>query len=142
MVEDNVRCQRNASASCSNEGSNKIIDTVKRILALQKEVENVSATTTCIGCNACLLNYCNNTIPVALFLNCCQPFSCFLDTSGATTTFFRLESLADNRYVTLRCLTNDKENNCLSATNQTCILDLCSVIAIECFQPITVEMCS
>ena len=118
---------------------NYIRETVARIDKLQKEVISVGENR-CISCDTSLFNPANNTIPVALYSECGTLFTGLTDVTGTTTSFFRIESIRCGRFVTLRLLTED--GGTLTATLRTMILDLDSVKGIQCFEPITVELCT
>lgn len=125
-----------------NECYNYIIESVIKIDKLQKEVITANSTT-CIGCETSLYDTLNNTIPVTLYTNCGSLLTATINTENNTTTFFRIEAIRYNRFVTLRLLTTDPaQPKTLIATNQTMIYDLNCVCGIECFQPITVEICT
>ena len=79
-------------------------------------------------------------IPITFYTNCCEPFSALVEIGGTTTTFFRIESIRCNRYATLRLLVDTA--GVLTASTMTVILDLESVIGIQCFEPISVEVCT
>ena len=121
-----------ASSSC-----NHIKDTVSKIDKIQKEV--VSDTTlTCVSCETSLFTSLNNTIPVRFTCCCGTPITGVIGAGGDTTEYFRIESLRCNRYVTLRLL----DPTATSATTYTMILDLDCVGTLQCFEPITVEVCT
>ena len=118
---------------------NYIKETVSKIDKLQKEVITVGENR-CISCETTLFNPANNTIPVSFYSSCGTLFTGLTDTAGATTGIFRIESIRCGRFVTLRLLTLDGDT--LVATLRTMILDLDEVKGIQCFEPITVELCT
>ncbi|MDE6660659.1 MAG: hypothetical protein K2J93_02400 [Anaeroplasmataceae bacterium] len=118
---------------------NYIKETVCKIDKLQKEVITVGENR-CISCETSLFNPANNTIPVAFYGECGNLFTGLTDLTGTTTSFFRIESIRCGRFVTLRLLTQDGDT--LTATLRTMVLDLDSVKGIQCFEPITVELCT
>lgn len=118
---------------------NYIKETVAKIDKLQKEVVTVGENR-CISCDTSLFNPANNTIPVAFYNQCGTNFSGLTDTAGARSGIFRIESIRCGRYVTLRLLTLDGDT--LVATLRTMVLDLDEVKGIQCFEPITVELCT
>ena len=118
---------------------NYIKETVCKIDKLQKEVITVGENR-CVSCDTSLFNPANNTIPVALYSHCGTLFTGLTDLTGTTTTFFRIESIRCGRFVTLRLLTQDGDT--LTATLRTMVLDLDEVKGIQCFEPITVELCN
>lgn len=133
-----MNCDTNnyESSSCSF-----IKDTVSKIDKIQKEV--ISDTTgRCIACEASLFTSANNTIPVRFTCCCGTPFEALIGVTGATTSFFRIESVRCNRFVTLRLLEATGEAPSLTGTDYTVILDLDCVGTIQCFEPISVEVCT
>ncbi len=124
-----------------NSSGNYIIDTVIRIDKLQKEI--VSDYNTCISCETSLVTNANNTIPVS-FKGCSGEITAILELPNVPTPFFRIESIREKRFVTLRLLESTvvAEEQTFEATNQTCILDLNCVCQIQCFTPITVVTCT
>ncbi|MDE6947112.1 MAG: hypothetical protein K2P14_08020 [Anaeroplasmataceae bacterium] len=118
---------------------NYIKETVAKIDRLQKEVVTVGETR-CISCESSLFNPANNTIPVSFLTSCGTLFAGQTDLTGTTTNFFRIESIRCGRYVTLRLLTEGEGG--LTATLRTMVLDLDEVKGIQCFEPITVELCT
>ena len=118
---------------------NYIKETIAKIDKLQKEVVTVGENR-CISCDTSLFNPANNTIPVALYCRCGNLFTGLTDTAGTTTSFFRIESIRCGRFVTLRLLVQDGDT--LTATLRTMVLDLDEVKGIQCFEPITVELCT
>lgn len=121
---------------------NYIKETICKIDKLQKEVITVGETR-CISCDASLFSSANNTIPVALYTECGSAFTGATGLDGATTPFFRIESIRCGRFATLRMLTIETgETPTLTATNRTMIIDLDRVAAMQCHEPIYVEVCS
>lgn len=120
--------------------SNYILEILKRIDTIQKNV--ILNDETCLGCEALLLRSGFNTVPLTLLLDCCEPLTSFVDFT-TTTTFYRVESIINNQYLRLRLLTSTTtEPITLVGTNRTIIVDIKNIIAIECFEPITVEPCN
>ena len=117
---------------------NYIKETVYKIDKLQKDV--VSDTLgRCISCETSLFTSLNNTIPVSFYTCCGNAVTGRVGPTETTTTFFRIESIRCNRFVTLRMLVS--ETGVLSATDYTLILDLDCVSSIQCYEPITVVLC-
>lgn len=119
--------------------TNYIVETVKHIDRVQKEIVVTSATS-CITCETSLITQANNTIPVTFYMCDSSPFIGFTtidDTTG--TRFFRIECIRDNRFVTLRMLT--LVDGVLTCTPQTLILDLDCVCALQCSSPINCVEC-
>lgn len=121
-----------------NKPSNFIVETVKHIDKIQKEIV-VSNTTSCITCETSLVTQANNTIPVSFYLCNGEPLETIVGLGPERTQFYRIECLRDHRFVTLRLITLQAET--LTCTNQTCILDLDCVCTIQCFQPINCDEC-
>lgn len=124
-----------------SQGCNFIRETVTKIDKIQKEVISDS-TGRCIACEASLFTSANNTIPVRFTCCCGTPFEALIGVTGATTSFFRIESIRCNRYVTLRLLEPTGGDPALTGTDYTVILDLDCVGTIQCFEPISVEVCT
>ena len=121
-----------------NFGCNTIRDTVINIDKLQKAVvtNNVG---TCVTCETSLLSS-NNTIPVS-FTTCCGNRICgLIGTTSETTCFYRIESIRCGRYVTVRLLSESEGT--LEATPYTMIIDLDCVGVLQCFEAITIAVCS
>lgn len=135
-----MNCDTLTQDSCN---CNYIKESVSKIDKLQKEVISDSAGR-CITCEASLFTSANNTIPVC-FSTCCgnQIFG-YTGLTGATTEFFRIESIRCNQFVTLRLLQEAvvDDQPTLTATNYTMILDLNCVGRMQCFEPISVEVCT
>lgn len=125
---------------CEN---NFIKETVAKIDKLQKEVISDFGGR-CISCETSLFTSANNTIPVAFYTCDGVLLSALSNTYGNTTTFFRVESIRGGKYVTLRLLSSvgEAENRALEATDYTMILNLDAIIGIQCFEPITVAVCT
>lgn len=121
--------------------SNYIKDTVMKIDRLQKEIV-VDSSNSCISCETSLLTSAYNTIPVS-FRGCCSYAvlgNLGSTTDNLTTQFFRIESVRQCRFVTLRLLSIDGAE--LTATNYTMILDLDFVTTMQCYGPISVPLCT
>ncbi len=129
----NTGCFNTEDVAC-----NTIKDTVIKIDKLQKAV--ISNTVgTCVTCETSLLSA-NNTIPVS-FTTCCGNRICGLvGLTGASTCFYRIESVRCGRYVTVRLL--EVTGGTLEATPYTMIIDLECVGTIQCFEAISVVVCS
>ena len=121
-----------------NKPNNHIVETVRHIDKIQKEIV-VSSATSCITCETSLVTQANNTIPVAFYLCGGEPLETIVGLGSGVTRFYRIECLRDHRFVTLRLIT--LQDATLTCTNQTCILDLDCVCGIQCFQPINCEEC-
>lgn len=119
---------------------NYIISTVSRIDKLQKEIGQEESV--CGACDTSLITRAFNTIPVS-FRSCCGTgIVANLDLTGAVTEFFRIESIRDQRFVTLRLLeATTGEETTLTGTTYTCIIDLNCVGSMQCYDAINVEPC-
>lgn len=118
---------------------NYVKESVIKIDRLQKEIMS-NTIGTCVSCDTTLLTYANNTIPVR-FTSCCgNVVEAIIGADGATTSFFRIESIRCQRFVTLRLL--ELEGTELVGTNYTMILDLDCVGSVQCFEPTNVEVCT
>lgn len=122
-------------------GNNYIIDTIIRIDKLQKEI--TSDYNTCISCETSLVTSANNTIPVSITLCSGSFFEAIIEIPDVTTRFFRVESVREKRFVTLRLLevVDVEGTSSLTATNQTVVLDTRCVTALQCYSPITISVC-
>lgn len=120
---------------------NYIKETVCKIDKLQKNVITESSGR-CVACETSLLSSVNNTIPVR-FSNCCgSPFEALIGITGATTSFFRIESVRCGQFATLQLLEPTLDETLLRATGYTIIVDLDCVCSLQCFEPVNVEICT
>ena len=129
--------QNNLDRDC-----NYITELIYRIDKLQKEVLDVTDSV-CIGCEIALMSSTYNTIPISIYTKCQDPFVAIPNLLGDTTNVFRIESIRCNRYLTLRLLeiTTDTPP-VIVATNRTIVIDMTEIIAIQCYEPITIEPCT
>ncbi len=135
-----MNCDTLTQDSCN---CNFIKESVAKIDKLQKEV--VSDTTgRCIACEASLFTSANNTIPVRFYTKCGNPVIGNIGLPPTETVYFRIESLRCGRFATLRLLetTTVGDETTLTGTDYTIILDLDSVGSMQCFSPISVEVCA
>ena len=120
-----------------------IIDTIKKIDKMQKNI--ISDTTySCVSCETSLISTLYNTIPISLY-TCCSgsPITAQIGTTDTTTTYFRVESIRCDKYVTLRLLELEgEEAPVLVGTDFTIIVDLSCIGSIQCFRAINVEVCT
>lgn len=132
-----------------------IRDVVKKIDQHQKEACMQSQLE---GCDAPLVGYFNDTKPVTFYLCNGEAFKAKIDPRALTqkvkeehakqeniankhdwkTDLFRIEELRGN-CVVLRLLID--WYGCVYCTEQTVVLDLCCVCAIQCFNPINCYLC-
>ncbi len=115
---------------------NYLVETIKRIDKMQKEI--VFEEKKCIDCNHSLMLNAYNTIPVSFAMCGCNKVIAKMGVKGKNTEFFRIESLRDNRYVSLRLL---ELSDSLTATEYIFHLDLECVCSIQCFEPINIDTC-
>lgn len=133
-----MNCETLNQDNCS---CNFIKESVTKIDKLQKEVVSDS-TGRCIACEASLFTSAYNTIPVRFYTCCGNPIIGNIGTSATETVYFRIEAIRCGRFVTLRLLEPTGEDSTLVGTNYTMILDLDCVGSMQCFEPISVEVCS
>lgn len=120
---------------------NYIKDTVSKIDKLQKEVVT-DTLGRCISCETSLFTSLNNTIPVSFNTCCGNPVTGRVGSTETITPFFRIESIRSNRFVSLRLLVSDGGTEpVLTATDYIMTVDLDCVSSIQCYTPITVEVC-
>lgn len=120
---------------------NYIKDTVCKIDKLQKEVVT-DTLGRCISCETSLFTSLNNTIPVSFFTCCGNPVTGRVGTTEILTPFFRIESIRCNRFVSLRLLVSDGGTEpTLTPTDYVITVDLDCVASIQCYTPITVDVC-
>ena len=118
--------------------TNYIKETVCRIDKVQKDILN-NGETYCISCLNSLLASAN-TIPVSFKTICGNPVEGNIGVTPTTTQFFRIESVRCCRFVTLRLLQSTGET--LNGTDYTMILDLDTVGSIQCFEAVSVPVCT
>lgn len=121
-----------------NDSSNHIKESVARIDKVQKAILSDSFGT-CVTCETSLLAA-NNTIPVRFNTCCGNSIVGNVGVTATETVYFRIESLRCNRFVTLRLLVPDGDT--LAGTDYTMILDLDCVGSMQCFEAISVEVCT
>lgn len=117
---------------------NTIVENVRHIDKIQKEIV-INNVTSCITCETSLITQANNTVPVAFYMCSGTIFGALTAPDAENTTLFRIECLRDSRFVTLRLIT--ASGGTLTCTNQTCLLDLNCVAAMQCFTPINCTDC-
>lgn len=114
-----------------------IRDIVKKIDQDQKEACMVNELS---GCDSPLVGRISDTRPVSFTLCSGALFEVQLTAPNTgETTLFRIEELRGN-CVVLRLLVEGE--TAITCTNQTCVLDLCCVCAIQCFEPINCLLCN
>ena len=90
---------------------------------------------------SCFYNSAFNTIPIRL-TTCCSgtPIEAVIGAGGPLTSYFRVESICNNRYVKLRLLSATVVEGVvvLAGTNYTIVVDLECIGSIQCFEPINI----
>ena len=120
---------------------NYIKDTVSKIDKLQKDLIT-DTLGRCISCETSLFTSLNNTIPVSFFTCCGNPVTGRVGITDTLTPYFRIESLRCNRFVSLRLLVSDGATEpVLTPTDYTITVDLDCISSIQCYSPITVDVC-
>ena len=119
---------------------NYIKETIMKIDKLQKEAI-ADNQYYCVSCQTSLMSATNNTIPV-LFNSCNGNELTGSIGLGATTKYFRIESIRCGQYVTLRLLEPIGETPTLTGTNYTMTVDLDCIKCIQCLEPISIEVCT
>lgn len=124
----------------TTDNRNFIVENIKKIDVMQKEIVT-SCESSCITCETSLITKPYNTVPVSF--TCCngELFTALINVGGPSTPYFRIESLRDNRFVTLRLLSYDSTQQLLECTNYTCIFDLDCCCSLQCFEPINCMCC-
>ena len=124
---------------------NYILDSIKKIDKMQKEIICEEKTNNrCIMCDKALFTNLYNTIPVALYTCCGNEVTGLLGVGGDTTSYFRIESIRCNRYVTLMLLNQTTTNDVTTLTGSefTITIDINCIGRIQCFAPINIETCT
>lgn len=119
---------------------NYIIETVRNIDKMQKEI---AQETGCTGCNDLLISSQTlyNTKPVIFRFGNGEAFSAVVGVDGATTTTFRIQDLKGTVAV-LRLLTYDTTTSEYTCTNYTVLLDLKCICSLQCLAPINCPCCT
>ena len=133
MDQQNDR-QKNFDRCCDN----YLLDLLLRIDRMQKEAI-VNQETACISCSNSLTTFQNNTLPISFIMKCGGYLTVNIGISTDTTTYFRIESIRCDRYLTLRLL--EDVDGTLTATPYTITLDLECVCGVQCFGAISVTPC-
>ena len=115
--------------------TNNIAELIERIARTQRNVCSPCADT--VTCDMCFFN----TIPIRL-IHCCSgaPVEGVVGAGGPTTTYFRVESICERRFVKLRLLTATLVEGVvvLTGTTYTIVVDLECIGSIQCFEPINI----
>lgn len=129
-----MEIQKNPCNECSY-----IIETLKKIDKMQKEAV-ISEQQECVTCQNSLITFSNNTIPLLIGLRCGGVLTGNIGTTTNSTSYFKVESIRCDRYITLRLLS--LENETLSATPYTLTIDGECICYIQCFEPISTTPCN
>lgn len=123
--------------SCSSVPAcrNCIYDIIAKIDQIQKKA---SLQHECEGCDGPLTRELYNTRPLTCYLCNGEAFSARIPGTSGDTTLFRVEEIRGD-CVTLRLL--HRTGPSITCTNYTCVLNLCCVCGIQCFDPICCEPC-
>jgi hypothetical protein len=118
--------------------NNNISEIIERIAKNQRDIcSNCIDTVSCDNCGFF------NTIPIRLS-TCCSGVAveAVVGVGGPSTSYFRVESICNDRYVKLRLLTTTEvgEEVVLTATNYTVVIDLECIGSIQCFEPINLTV--
>ncbi len=127
-----MACERINSTSSKN--TNYILDSIKRIDQLQKEVLMENSTT---GCDGPLISRLYDTKPVSFGLCGGTRLSAYVGYTGGTTELFRIEEVRGTDVV-LRLLVNTEGT--VTCTEYTCILDTNCCCSMQCFDPVNCEI--
>ena len=124
----------------NNTQTNYIVETVKNIDRMQKEV---SRETGCTNCNDLLVSAATlyNTKPVIFRFGNGETFSSISGIDAEATTIFRIQDVRGNVAV-LRLITFDAATEEYTCTNFTVLLDLTCVCSLQCLPPINCPCCA
>jgi hypothetical protein len=134
----NARTQETRTTKNTSLTNNYIIETVRNIDRMQKEV---SKETGCTGCNDLLVSQTTffNTKPVIFRFGNGEAFTALAGTVETNT--FRIQELRGS-VVILRLLTLDDTTGEYTCTNNTVLLDLDCVCSLQCLAPINCPCCA
>ena len=134
----NARTQETRTTKNTALTNNYIIETVRNIDRMQKEV---SKETGCTGCNDLLISQTTlfNTKPVIFRFGNGEAFTALAGTEETNT--FRIQDLKGS-IVILRLLTLNAETGEYTCTNNTVLLDLNCVCSLQCLAPINCPCCA
>ena len=120
--------------------TNYIIETVKNIDRMQREV---ARETGCTSCNDLLVSTATlfNTKPVIFRFANGETFTATVGTDGVETNLFRIQEVRDT-VVVLRLLTLDAETGEYTCTNNTVLLNLNCICSLQCLAPINCPCCN
>ncbi len=134
----NARTQETRTTKNTSLTNNYIIETVRNIDRMQKEV---SKETGCTGCNDLLISQTTffNTKPVIFRFGNGETFTALAGT--VETNIFRIQELKGSVAI-LRLLTLDDTTGEYTCTNNTVLLDLNCVCSLQCLAPINCPCCA
>lgn len=120
--------------------TNFILETVKNIDKMQKEI---AKETGCTGCNDLLVSTATlfNTKPVIFRFANGETFNSVVGVGGETTSLFRIQDVKGT-VVVLRLLTYDETTLEYTCTNNTVLLDLKCICSLQCLAPINCPCCA
>ena len=129
--------------TCCSNNSNNLIEIIEKIARTQRDV--CSTCGDCVSCDNCFCNALYNTIPIRLTY-CCSGNTVegVIGLAGATTAFFRVECITNNRFVKLRLLsvTTVEGEIVVTGTNYTMVVDMECIGTIQCFEPVNIAGCT
>ena len=128
--------QVNITPCCEN----YIMELLQRIDKMQKEAV-LSEEGNCVTCQNALFSFTNNTVPLMIGLKCGGTLTANVGVSTTTTTYFKIESIRNCRFITLRLLEASEDNE-LTATPYTLTIDGDCICYIQCFSPISTTSCN
>lgn len=133
-----TRTQDTKTTKNTTQTTNYIIETVRNIDRMQKEI---SRETGCTGCNDLLVSQTTiyNTKPVIFRFGNGETFTALAGTEE--TSLFRIQELKGN-IVILRLLTFNATTEEYTCTNNTVLLDLNCVCSLQCLAPINCPCCA
>lgn len=120
--------------------TNYIIETVRNIDRMQREVVS---ETGCTNCNDLLVSPATlyNTKPVIFRFGNGEAFTAVAGVDGAETTIFRIQEVRGTVAV-LRLLTFDATTGEYTCTNFTVLLDLSCICSLQCLAPTNCPCCA
>ena len=117
-----------------------IMELLQKIDKMQKEAV-LSEEGSCVTCQNALFSFTNNTVPLTIGLKCGGNLTANIGVDERTTTYFKVESIRNRRFITLRLL-EVSEDNTLTATPFTLTIDGECICFIQCFNPISTTSCN
>lgn len=127
-------CEKNYYSN-QNCGKDCILETVKKIDQMQKEV---LLEKMCEGCDSPLFRRMYNTKPITFYLCNGSTFEARIPESHLRTDLFRIEDVKGD-CVLLRLIRRDGQE--LECMDHTVLFKIDCACAIQCFEPICCERC-